>query len=60
MNYCNISIIFNQININGFVVRKHSKEELRAYKKLLSETLGEINKQLKSSLIAFGHKVIIN
>lgn len=47
MDYCNISIIFNKIHINGFVVRKHSKEELKACKKLLSETLGEINKQLK-------------
>lgn len=47
MDYCNISIIFNQIHINGFVVRKHSKESLRTYKKLLAETLGEINKQLK-------------
>ena len=47
MNYCNISIVFNQIHLNSFVIQKYSKKELRAYKKLLSETLGEINKQLK-------------
>lgn len=47
MDKCYIRKINEHIFVDGFLVNKYTKETLRAYKKILSEALGAINRNLQ-------------
>lgn len=47
MDKCYVCKINGHIFIEGFLVDKYPKETLQAYKKLLSEALGAINRNLQ-------------